>query len=77
MEIKIDKSFQKDTSRIKDNSILQRIVNTIANVQKANNLTEIKNLKKIKGTTSMYRIRVGDYRIGIITSNSTDKYFPK
>ena len=74
MEIKIDKSFQKDTRRIKDNSVLQRIDNTIANVQRANNLTEIKNLKKIKGTTSMYRIRVGDYRIGVIVSNSTVEF---
>jgi mRNA interferase RelE/StbE len=89
MEIKIDKSFQKDTRRIKDKSILQRIANTVANVQRANTPKEIKNLKKIQGTQSMYRIRIGDYRLGIIVSDSTVvfirclhrkdiyKYFPK
>ena len=63
MEIKIDKSFQKDTRRIQDKTVLQKVANTIANVQRAQNLDEIKNLKKIKGTTSMYRIRIGDYRL--------------
>ena len=89
MEIKIDKSFQKDTRRFKDKSILQKIANTIANVQRAQNLESIKNIKKIKGTTSMYRIRIGDYRLGIIVSESSIefirwlhrkdiyKYFPK
>ena len=74
MEIKIDKSFQKDTRRIKDKSILQKIANTIANVQRAKTLEEIKNLKKIQGTQAMYRIRIGDYRLGIIVSDSTVKF---
>jgi len=89
MEIKIDKSFQKDTRRIKDKHVLQRITNTIANVQRAKTLEDIKNLKKIQGAQSMYRIRIGDYRLGIIVSNNTVefirclhrkdiyKYFPK
>jgi mRNA interferase RelE/StbE len=89
IEIKIDKSFQKDTRRIKDKSILQRIANTIANIQRAKNLEDIKDLKKIRGTHSMYRIRIGDYRLGIIITDTAVefvrclhrkdiyKYFPK
>jgi mRNA interferase RelE/StbE len=89
MEIKIDKSFQKDTRRIKDKSVLQKIANTIANIQRAQSLEEIKHLRKIRGTSSMYRIRIGDYRLGlIITESSVEfirclhrkdiyKYFPK
>ncbi len=74
MEILIDKSFQKDTRKIKDNTILQKVANTIANVQMARNLAEIRNLKKIKGTTSMYRIRIGDYRLGILVSDSSVEF---
>ena len=89
MEIKIDKSFQKDTRRIKDKSVLQKIANTIANIQRAQSLEEIKHLRKIRGTSSMYRIRIGDYRLGIIITESSVefirclhrkdiyKYFPK
>ena len=74
MEIKIDKSFQKDTRRIKDKTILQKVANTIANVQRARNLDDIRNLKKIKGTTSMYRIRIGDYRLGKLVSESSVEF---
>jgi mRNA interferase RelE/StbE len=74
MEIKIEKSFQKDTRKIKDKTVLQKVANTIANVQRAQNLDEIKNLKKIKGTTSMYRIRIGDYRLGILVSESSIEF---
>jgi mRNA interferase RelE/StbE len=74
MEIKIDRSFQKDTERIKDKTVLQKVANTIANVQRARNLDEIKNLQKIKGTTSMYRIRIGDYRIGLLVSESSVEF---
>ena len=89
METKIDKTFQKDTGRIKNKSVLQRIANIIANVQRAKTLGEIKSLKKIRGTQSMYRIRIGDYRLGIIVTDNTVefirclhrkdiyKYFPK
>ena len=89
MEIKIDKSFQKDTRSIKDKSVLQKIANTIANIQRAQSLEEIKHLRKIRGTSSMYRIRIGDYRLGIIITESgvefirclhrkdIYKYFPK
>ena len=89
MEIKIDKSFQKDTRRIKNKSVLQKVANTITNVQNATKIEDIKNLKKIQGTHSMYRIRIGDYRLGIIINDKTVefirclhrkdiyKYFPK
>jgi mRNA interferase RelE/StbE len=74
MEIKIDRSFQKDTKRIKDKTVLQKVANTIANLQRARNLDEIKNLQKIKGTTSMYRIRISDYRIGLLVSESSVEF---
>ncbi|TVM04222.1 MAG: plasmid stabilization protein [Candidatus Brocadia sp. WS118] len=34
-------------------------------IPKLKDITEIKNLKKIKGHPSFYRIRIGDYRLGI------------
>ncbi|WP_365674315.1 type II toxin-antitoxin system RelE/ParE family toxin [Okeania sp. SIO3I5] len=37
----------------------------IEQVEKAENLTEIRNIKKFKGEAEYYRIRVGDYRLGI------------
>ena len=64
----------KKTPRIRDKSVLQKVAKTIANVQRAQKLEEIKNLKKIQGTTSMYRIRIGDYRLGIMVIESSVEF---
>jgi mRNA interferase RelE/StbE len=59
------------------------------NVKEANNLKEIGNLEKLKGFNNEYRIKIGDYRIGLIIENKKVtfirflhrkdiyKYFPK
>ena len=65
MIVLIDKSFEKDTNKINDKSIRRKISFHILNVQKAINLKEIKNLEKLKGYQIEYRIKVGDYRIGL------------
>ncbi len=89
MEVKIDKSFQKDTRKIKDKALLTKIALVISSVQQAENINQIKNLKKLKGPSGNFRIKIGDYRLGIIISESSIefirclhrrdiyKYFPK
>ncbi|WP_019503591.1 type II toxin-antitoxin system RelE/ParE family toxin [Pleurocapsa sp. PCC 7319] len=65
-------SFIKDLKKLKKTSVYSEIKNlafqTIPNCQ---NITEIKSLKKIKGHQNAYRIRVGDYRIGIFIQKET------
>lgn len=70
MKVSIDKSFEKDTNRIKDKVLLNKIADCIETVQKAATLKEIPNFKKLKGGSIYYRIRIGDYRIGVIVKNS-------
>lgn len=89
MEVKIDKTFQKDTRKIKDQVLLGKIADSILNVQQADNLKQIRNLKKLKGHYGEFRIKIGDYRLGVIVSGSIVefirclhrkdiyKYFPK
>ena len=74
MEVKIDKSFQKDTDRIHDKAILKKIVETINTVQNVNNIRQIRNFKKLKGSQNNYRIRIKDYRIGVTVSGSTIEF---
>ena len=69
MIVLIDKSFDKDINKINDKSILKKVVNCITDIQDTNNLSEIKNLNKLKGFESKYRIKIGDYRIGLIIEN--------
>ena len=74
MEVKIDKSFQKDTKKIKDKALLNKIALVISNVQKAENINQIKNLKKLKASSENYRIKIGDHRLGIIISESSIEF---
>ena len=74
MEVKIDKSFQKDTRKIKDKALLKKIALVITNVQQAENIHQVKNLKKLKGSSERYRIKIGDYRLGIIISESSVEF---
>jgi mRNA interferase RelE/StbE len=69
MIVLIDKSFEKDTNKITEKHIRKKIAICILNVKEANNLKEIGNLEKLKGFNIEYRIKIGDYRIGLIIEN--------
>lgn len=65
MEVEFRKSFQRDLKKIKEVNLLKKIKSIIEEVENADNLSQINNLKFLKGEANYYRIRIGDYRIGI------------
>lgn len=65
MKTAFRKSFTRDLKKIKDNDVYARVQRVIEEVEAATDLQGIGNLKKMSGTTNFYRIRIGDYRIGI------------
>ena len=65
MQIEITKKFRKQVDKINDQKIRSKLYIVIQEIEKADQLPEIQHLKKIKGHQSYYRIRMGDYRIGI------------
>ncbi len=71
MIIRIDEAFRKDTKRIKNALLLRQLASVIESVIEAKKISEISNLKKLKGAQNHYRIRVGDYRAGIIIEEQT------
>lgn len=89
MNVKIDKTFEKDTNKIKDKNLLLKIADCIENVQISEDIHSIKNIKKLKGSNKFYRIRIADYRLGLFFDKNTVefirclhrkdiyKYFPK
>jgi len=48
MIVKIDKTFKKDTDKIQDQKLLQRIAECIVNTQNASDTSQIINLRKLK-----------------------------
>jgi mRNA interferase RelE/StbE len=71
MNVVFTKQFNKDILKITDKNLALRIEHTIIEVKKAVNLTQITNLKKLSGYKNSYRIRVGDYRIGLYFNGNT------
>ena len=65
MKVSFEASFAKDLQRVKDKQLLQRIKQVIEEIKAAAEPSEIKHLEKLKGHDTFYRIRVGDYRIGV------------
>ena len=45
--------------------VLNRVEQAIVNVKDAGDLQDILHFSKLSGYDSFYRVRVGDYRIGI------------
>jgi mRNA interferase RelE/StbE len=64
-------SFSKDLRNIKNKDLLDRIREAIEHIENTQNLHDITNLKKLKGGSNYYRIRVGEYRIGLTIENDT------
>ena len=69
MKIKFESKFSKDLKKIKDQKLLSQIKIVINECKLAQTLDEIKNLKKLKGYQIFYRIKIGDYRIGMAIIN--------
>ncbi|MBV5304360.1 MAG: type II toxin-antitoxin system RelE/ParE family toxin [Chlorobium sp.] len=65
MTIIFEQRFAKELRRLRDDKLLAKVKAIIIECKEAENLTGIRNLKKLRGYDTYYRIRAGDYRIGI------------
>ncbi len=69
MKLKIDKSFQKDVEKIRNTALNKRLLLLIDRIRKINSLSELSSIKKLEGTPNSFRIKSGDYRIGLKLEN--------
>jgi mRNA interferase RelE/StbE len=58
-------SYIKDLKKIREPSLKRRVAAAIERVEQAENLREMEKMGKLKGGDRYYRIKVGDYRIGL------------
>ena len=65
MRIKYLKSAEKDVRKINSKKARASIKKILLLIKEVESLKEIPSLKKISGHPSAFRIRVGDYRIGL------------
>lgn len=74
MKVSFRKSFARDLKKIKTQTVLDRVKQAVEEVEAATTLQEVGNLKKMSGTTDFYRIRVGNYRIGIAVAEDSIEF---
>jgi mRNA interferase RelE/StbE len=58
-------SFARDLRKIRNADVLTRIRAAILSVEEAVDIRSIPNLKKLTGGGPYFRLRMGDYRIGL------------
>jgi mRNA interferase RelE/StbE len=74
MKIEFLSKFNQDLNKIHLKSVRNSLLKVIELTQSAETLAEIPNLKKLQGFKSAYRIRIGDYRIGIFIEGNTIQF---
>ena len=65
MKVLVDRSFEKDIAGVSNQKLLARLADVIEHIESCNTIAEIPNLKKLKGASDCFTIRIGDYRIGL------------
>jgi mRNA interferase RelE/StbE len=89
MKISYCTSFFRDLSKIQNPLILESVRSLILIIEASESIKSIPDFQKIKGSNNYFRIRIGDYRVGVYKNkdqiefvrilNRKDiyKYFPK
>jgi mRNA interferase RelE/StbE len=68
-------SFWRDVmKKVKDKKTIIRIDEIIEEAAAAENISGIKNVKKMEGADDAYRIRVGNFRIGVFVEGDVIEF---
>ena len=71
MKVRYEKSFLKDLRKRKDKTLKNRVGTIISDIKKARDRSDLVNIEKLKGHDSAFKIRIGDYRLGLFIENDT------
>ena len=65
MKVAYEAAFLRDLKRVRSKKVHRQVQRVIEEVKRAFVPHEIACLTKLRGYATFYRIRVGDYRIGV------------
>ena len=70
MKIIFLRHFYKDLDKLRLRKVKDDVLLVIKNIESTNSISEIKNLKKLSGHKHAFRIKIGNYRIGVFIENN-------
>ena len=65
MIVTFKECFRRDLRKIRDTALLNRVKDAIQEVEATTVISDIRNIKKLRGSESFFRIKIGDYRCGL------------
>lgn len=71
MKIAFEQRFLRDLKKIDDQDVLGRVEKAIAEIKTAKTLSQLQHIRKMRTHENYYRLRLGDYRIGLEVLNDT------
>ncbi len=71
MKIKITRKFKRQIDHCDDKHIRKKVAAVIDAIRNSRSIKSIPNTRKLKGFKNCYRIRIGDYRIGILIDHDS------
>ena len=71
MKVEFRESFLKDLRSIKDKNLLAKVRETIESLESTTVLHDLQNIKKLCGGKRYYRLRIDEYRIGLIAETES------
>ncbi len=69
MKVGISKRCQKDIETVSDRKLAAQLYDHIEQLEKSESLEGLPNLKRMKGATDYFRLRIGNYRLGFKQEN--------
>jgi len=71
MQVDFTKHFAKQLDTLRDEVLREKLRDAVNAVMAATTEREIPQLKKLKGHHSAFRMRIGDYRIGLFIEDNS------
>ena len=65
MKVEPNRGFTRDLRRIRSSELRQRLLRKLEELEAASDITEVRGVVKLTDEGSYYRIRIGDYRLGL------------
>ena len=69
MKVLYENSFLRDIKKVNKKNIKEQLFQTIENIKVGKDLSSLNNVVKLKGHSSAYRLKLGNYRLGFFYEN--------